>query len=79
MATTGVEVKRTRETGVGVWWWTTLAWAAVMKRMMVNGYHGGGSEEDNRNWCWGLVVDDAGVGGGDGAHIDEDGAHKDGG
>ena len=26
-----------------------------------------------------LVVDDAGVGGGDGAHIDEDGAHKDGG
>ena len=46
--------------------------------MMMNGYHGGGSEEDNRN-CWGLVVDDAGVGGGDGAHIDEDGAHKDGG
>ena len=44
--------------------------------MMMNDNHGGGSEEDNRNWCWGLVVDDAGVGGGDGAHIDEDGAHK---
>jgi hypothetical protein len=51
----------------------------MMMMVMVNGYHGGGSEEDNRNWCWGLVVDDAGVGGGDGAHIDEDGAHKDGG